>query len=139
MSIGEKLELREVTALEVVDLRGIHPNNVSQYMRAARDRPGVRVVGEHAERVLNLYLELPPGHGSRCHTPPYGLRMFREDRMVCEVSICWECDNIFGVANGQSVFIEFDSASSTAQKLLAELRRAVEERQSGRVSDKNPT
>jgi len=125
MSKDERPEVGEVTAIDVVDLSGLYANRVDQYMIAARDRPGVRLAREEAERVLSLYQALPPGDGARCHTPPYGLRMFREQRTVCEVSICWQCNNMFGEANGQPFCIRFDSSSSPAQKLLSELLRAV--------------
>jgi hypothetical protein len=114
-----------VTAVEVVDVRGIEPNRVSQFMAYARDRPGVRLNKERAERVVGLYRQLPRGEQARCHKPSYGLRMFREDRIVYQASICWECNNIFGEANGRSFSIEFDCSSSVAQELLLEMQNAI--------------
>jgi len=46
---------------------------------------------------------------------------------VCQASICWECNNIFGDEEGKHVHYEFDAEHANAQALLRELNRAMGE------------
>lgn len=113
-----------VTAVDVVDLNGLSPNHVSQFMECATDAPAVTLLGGDAERIARLWRELPPGMQSRCHSPPYGFRFYSDGREVCRASVCWDCDNIFGDADGQPFHYEFDSRSQAAVSLRNEALRA---------------
>jgi len=30
-----------------------------------------------------------------CHTPPYGVRFYRDNKMLFETTVCWECHNFY--------------------------------------------
>lgn len=115
--------LPPITSVEIVALDEIDANRVDQYMRNAGDAPSITVDGPDAQRIADLWRSLPPGDQARCHIPPYGLRFRVNERVVCEASICWECDNIFGEANGRQFSYEFDAGHATSMMLLVELRR----------------
>ena len=34
-------------------------------------------------------------NGALCHTPPYGVRFYRENKLLFETTICWECHNFY--------------------------------------------
>jgi hypothetical protein len=51
---------------------------------------------EQAEEIMTLWRQLPPGQQARCHIPPFGLRFFAKDYLICQASLCWECNNIIG-------------------------------------------
>jgi len=63
----------------------------------------------------------------RCHVPPFGLRFFSGDRLLCEASICWRCNNIFGQAGGAEVFFKFDGSLAVSRELLKACESAVGE------------
>lgn len=117
--------LPPVTSVVVVDLRRIDANRVSQHMQNAAAAPSITLNGDHAQRIAELWRALPPGIQSRCHTPPFGLRFRSGERVVCEASLCWECDNIFGQSEGRDIHYEFDAGQPISQALLAELRRSI--------------
>lgn len=116
-----------ISAVEVVLLRGIDANRVSEYMREAVAVPSVLLDGEAAQRVAALWRHLPPGEPYRCHNPPFGLRFLAGEAVVCRASLCWECNNIFGDADGQELAHNFDAKASVSRALLSECRRAVGE------------
>ena len=115
--------LPPITSVEIVALKSIIAIRVSQYMQSACNAPSVSIGGDDAQRIADLWRSLPPGEQARCHIPPYGLRFRDKERVVCEASICWECDNIYGEANGRQFSYEFDASHATSTMLLAELRR----------------
>lgn len=114
--------LPAITSVEVVHLRGIWPERGGvTYMQAAAaaGAPMVVVQGDEAQRIAELWRSLPPGNQARCHIPPYALRFHSGDVVVCEASICWECNNIHGAAEGSDLFYEFDAKAPASQALLA--------------------
>ena len=119
--------LPSVTSVVVVDLRCIDANRVSQHMQNAAGAPSITLNGDYAQRIAELWRALPPGSQSRCHTPPFGLRFRSGERVVCEASLCWECDNIFGQSEKRDIHNEVDSSQPTSRALLAELRRVIGE------------
>ena len=73
-----------------------------------------------------------PGSGagfrraSRCAaTPPFGLRFYSRGRLICEASVCWECNNIFGNARGEHLWYGFDASHEHSRELLAACKRAI--------------
>lgn len=119
--------LPPITTVEVVDLSGIDADRVDQYMQNAVSAPSVTLQGDAAQRVASLWRALPPGEQSRCHSPPYGFRFRSGERLVCEASVCWKCDNIFGTSEGRPIHFEFDATQPVSQDLLTEARRAIDE------------
>jgi hypothetical protein len=114
-----------VDGLEIVVLTGVAPNNVESYMDAAAHAPMFLVAGPEAESIAALVRALTPGEEGRCHSPPYGLR-FRAGRWtVCEISICWACNNIFGRLRGRPFHMAFDASHESAQALLTRLQEMI--------------
>src|SRR5688500_3947979 len=117
--------LPPVDAVEVVDLRGIDADRVDRYMEAAASAPMVRVVGIEAERIATLWRALPAGEQSRCHIPPFGLRLYANGALLAQASICWQCNNIFGNAGTEELFFAFDALQPKSRELLAECERII--------------
>lgn len=90
-----------------------------------RSVPSVRLLGHDAERVAALWRALPPGSQSRCHVPPFAIRLFAKDELLCEASICWKCDNIHGRAGNTEFGLEFDGSHPTSRELLRECEAAT--------------
>ena len=116
--------LPQITDVDIVDLKEVRPSQVSQYIECATNAPLVKIRGIQAERIADLWRELPTGMQSRCHTPPFGFRFYRDGQEVCRGSICWDCDNIFGDAAGKAFHYEFDSRSPAGISLLNEALQA---------------
>lgn len=116
--------LPDISAVKVVDLRGINPPRVSLYMSAV-EAPSVLVEGEAAQRIADLWRRLPASEVARCHTPPFGLRFLVGNEVICQASICWRCDNIYGDVGGKTMSCAFDGEAEVSRSLLAELRRVI--------------
>jgi hypothetical protein len=119
--------LPNVDAVEVVSLRGLNANRVNEYMLAAKNARRMRLTGPEAERIAEIWRALPEGEQMRCHCPPFGLRFFSADRLICEASICWKCNNIFGHAGADDVFFAFDGLLSSSRELLKACENALGE------------
>jgi hypothetical protein len=100
---------------------------VRDYLKAAdtAGAPRTRLVGRDAEEIARLWNELPPGEQARCHVPPFGLRLFSRGVLLLEASLCWDCNNIFGVAGESAFGFEFDASAPSSTALLARLREAL--------------
>lgn len=116
--------LPPVEAVEVVDLRGIGALAVREYMTTA-GVVGVTVRGAAAARIADLWRRLPPGMPARCHVPPFGLRFVAGGAVVCQGSVCWKCNNVYGDAGGDPIRYSFDAEAEVSRTLLAELRQAT--------------
>ena len=103
--------LPDISSVEVVSLEGVEADRADQYMDNAAAAPSVRLDGDAAQRIAALWRRLPPGEQARCHTPPFGLRFRTGERVVCQASLCWECNNSSGNGEGRR-FI----TSSTVRK-----------------------
>lgn len=105
------------------------------YIIAAADAPCVRVTGAPAQRIAALWRRLRPDEQARCHIPPFGLRFHAGDVLVLQVSVCWECNNVFGYLGPQGsreIHLSFDAASSNARELLSLLQQLTREAPAGR-------
>jgi hypothetical protein len=96
-------------------------------MAAAKEARRVRLVGAEAEQIAEMWRALPEAEQMRCHVPPFGLRFFSRDELVCEASICWRCNNIFGQAGADEVFFEFDGSVASSRALLKACESALGE------------
>ena len=123
--------LPTITSVEVVVLRGIEPKRVDEFMVAAMNAPYVTVDGALANRIADLWRQLPPGDQARCQVPPYGLRFRKARKVICQASLCWECNNVYGEMGGVAGHYEFDAAHSASQELLAELQRVSKTAEGG--------
>ncbi|QDV41254.1 hypothetical protein Enr13x_10920 [Stieleria neptunia] len=74
-------------------------------------------------------LEFQP-NGAFCHVPTYGIRFYRGDDLIFNVSVCWKCHNFYLPAidpdSGQpsAKLYGFDD-NAPAKRLLNDLRRLV--------------
>jgi len=117
--------LPEIDAVEVVDLEEVEPFSGDEYMSAATSAPSVRVSGNAAQTIAELWRRLPAGFQARCHDPPFGLRFFLGQELVAEASLCWECNNVLGGTWEGSFWFAFDGAAPLSRELLATLRAAL--------------
>jgi hypothetical protein len=117
--------LPPIDAVDVVDLAGVRAKGVDGYMAAAAGARSVRLSGAGAERIAALWRGLPPGKHARCHIPPFGLRFYRGGQLICQASICWQCNNLVGDAGGEASFYEFDASHPTSRELLHACERAA--------------
>ncbi len=117
--------LPHVDAIEIVDIRRVDADRVSQYMQIAGDAPSVRVDGESARPIADAWRALMPGESARCHVPPIGLRFIVDGTVYLEASVCWRCNNLFGLCGGTEISYAFDSDSESAMRLLALAQEAI--------------
>lgn len=110
------ISIVEVLVLKNVDIADI---------REAVAVPSVSLQGEDAQRVAALWRLLPTGKRYRCHIPPFGLRFLDGGVVICQASLCWDCNNIFGNANGNAFAYNFDAMAPVSRGLLNECRLAV--------------
>jgi hypothetical protein len=120
-------QLPAIDIVEIVDLKGLRPNRVSQYMQIAQDVLQVRVEGETAQRLAQLWRQLPPDEPMRCHTPPFGLRFYAGNQLLVQGSVCWRCNNIFIEENGEGSGYSFNGQHEDSQKLYALLRQIIDQ------------
>jgi len=121
----EPTSLPKIDAVEIVDIRGLDANRVSQYMLIAGNAPYVRREGESAQPFADAWRNLLAGESVRCHVPPIGLRFFVDGTIHTEASVCWRCNNLFGMQNGIEISYAFDAESAPAQKLLSLSQEAI--------------
>lgn len=121
----ELSSLPAVDAVEVVNLRGLNPKRVSEYMAEAKHSRCVRLVGNEAQQIAAAWRSLPEGEQARCHIPTFGLRFYAGGELILEASICWQCNNIAGKAGAESVFFVFDGEHAQSRELLAMLEQVM--------------
>jgi hypothetical protein len=115
--------LPEIDVVEIVDLKGLQPDRVNEYMRMAKNAPFTLIEGENAQKIACLWRHLPHDEQMRCHMPPFGLRFYLGKQLLIEGSVCWECNNIFVVENDEDVAYTFDAQHPYSQELLSLLRQ----------------
>jgi hypothetical protein len=118
--------LPEIDAVEIVDLKGLQPDQVNEYMRMAKNAPCIRVEGENAQEIASLWRQLLHDEQMRCHIPPFGLRFYIGKKLLIEGSICWECNNIFVEENGEDLAYTFDAQHPYSQELLSLLQQRAD-------------
>jgi hypothetical protein len=116
-------QLPPIDAVELVDLKGLRPCQVSEYMKIAQTAPQVRIEGELAQQIAQLWRQLPAGEQMRCHNPPFGLRFYRKNNLLSQGSVCWQCNNIFLEMNGEALTYQFDGSHHDSQQLLGLLQQ----------------
>jgi hypothetical protein len=79
----------------------------------------VRAGTSAIQQIISLWQALPPGESARCHVPPFGVRFFSGETVMCQASICWRCNNIYGEAGGQQFYYFFDAKAPSSRSLLS--------------------
>jgi hypothetical protein len=110
--------LQEIDYVEVVKLGYVKVNTVSEYMLKAKFADFVRINNETSQQITRLWRNLPASEQMRCHNPPFGLRFYKNEILILQASICWECNNIFGDEIGQSLHYKFDGEHKISKQLL---------------------
>jgi hypothetical protein len=127
MQIEVPASLPIVDTVDIVVLRGIKGHRVDEFMLHAASAPFVTVHESGAQVIASLWRKLPPGKQMRCHIPPFGFRFLANGQLVCQASVCWQCNNIHGKLGDHKLFYEFNASHPTSEQLLAEARRSVDE------------
>ena len=118
-------DLPSSTDIDVVILSGSTAKRVSQEMNDWLSKRSIRISGPDVADVESLCRRLPNAESMRCHTPPLGLRFYRDDELICAFSICWACNNAFGEIDGHPIKITFDGKSPEAIALFSRLQDIV--------------
>jgi hypothetical protein len=63
-------------------------------------------------------LKYDPSFSKRCHGPVFGVRFYRQGKMLAYASICWKCNNIRITGPGVKLSQGFDTKDPEAEKLL---------------------
>lgn len=114
--------LPEVDEVEIVPLAGRAPPQISRPHRKRVRPSSISVTGAPAEEIAELWRALPlPAAVAACHDPPFALRFFRGDTFILEASLCWKCNNVYGITADESFCFLFDGAAPVARRLLATL------------------
>ena len=125
MNSYDPKSLPQIDAVEIVDIRRLEPNMVSQYMDNAGSCPRVRREGDAAQPLADAWRALTPDMSARCHIPPIGFRFFCAGAVILEASVCWRCNNLFGLSEGTEISYAFDSDSEAAQALFTLAEEAM--------------
>lgn len=94
--------------------------------------------GASAEKIVKAWrsMAFDKFAGAFCHEPAYGLRFYREDKLLFETSVCWKCQNFYipevtsknsgeGNSKGtQHQWYGFEK-NSASEELLALLRKEL--------------
>lgn len=129
-------QLPEVDKVDVILLGGVQESKLQSGFYETRIEDynilGQKTTeGKEAEEIARIWRYLPqnPRYQALCHSPLYALRFWKNNKEICNVTICWHCSN-FGlnvpgdwIPNGQEY--GFDSSSRAAQALLAKLKQIV--------------
>lgn len=137
----EPTQLPDVDTVEVLILAGSTDRSLAQFLPftqvfAVRDWErfrvsySIKVSGDVAHEIAELWRHLPPAGQFKCHFPPLGLRFYAEGLLLLEASICWQCNNILLKTNGNNTVYEFNGRHEVSQKLLAKLTE-ITKRKSG--------
>jgi hypothetical protein len=117
--------LPAVDVIEIVDLRGVDPNRISEFMKSADSAPRVRCDASTAATIADAWRSLPAGDSARCHTPPIGLRFFCNSRLCLEASVCWQCHNFYATIGEKQTLVGFERDSEGANRLLKLVQQAI--------------
>ena len=118
-------DLPSSTAIDIVLLSSSTAKRVTQEMDDWLSKRCVRLDGDQVAIVEELCRRLPLAESMRCHTPPVGLRFYKDTQLLCAFSICWACNNAFGEFDGKPFVIRFDGKSPEAIALFLHLQRIV--------------
>lgn len=87
----------------------------------------VQLTDEDTQKAAHLWRQLPGGLQARCHTPPFGLRFYQENRLLLECSICWKCNNIYIREElAKQTYYHFAGKSDIAKKLYEIMKTATQ-------------
>jgi len=85
----------------------------------------VEVSGKQADAICKLWRTLnDEPNQAMCHSPPYGFRFYRGEKMEYETSMCWKCNNYYGPNDaGKQIWygLKKDKQSATLLKLCKKL------------------
>ena len=112
-------------SIDIVRICSSTANRVCQEMDDWLSLRCVRVDTPTRDRILELCRSLPPANSMRCHTPPVGLRFYKDQNLRLAFSICWACNNAFGERNGKPIVVRFDGKSTIAIELFSIVQGVV--------------
>lgn len=69
-------------------------------------------------KIIAALNNLPFAGPMRCHIPAFGLELLLNETQVFACSICWQCNNVFILNQGERGGITFDGQSPEGQALL---------------------
>jgi len=51
--------------------------------------------GPEAQHVIELFQGLELGQSARCHIPPWGLALYKQEVLLFTVTLCYRCSNAY--------------------------------------------
>ena len=117
--IDNPAKLPEIDVVEVVNLCRVDVYDVSNYMQNVGNSEFIRLSGNSAQKIAELWRKLPEGMSARCHFPPYGFRFYKDEKLILQGSVCWQCNNIYGDVNGDEFAYRFNGEDQISQELLS--------------------
>lgn len=117
--IDSPSKLPEIDVVEVVNLSRIDVDDVSAYMQNIGNSEIIRLSGNSAQKIAELWRKLPEDMSARCHFPPYGFRFYKEEIIILQGSVCWQCNNIYGDVDGEYFGYGFNGEDQNSQELLS--------------------
>ncbi|XZE44401.1 hypothetical protein SH467x_004008 [Pirellulaceae bacterium SH467] len=122
-----ELEVERLPERFLLAIGGYGAKEKSRFYVGVDSRVTIR--GTDCKNIVQAWreLEFQPNR-TLCHTPPYGIRFYRDDKLIFETTVCWECHNFHmprvdaktGTAEMQLYGFKNDGK---AKKLLATLQK----------------
>lgn len=82
-----------------------------------------RLSGPEVAQTIRLFCALEPGDPARCHTPPWGLALYRGDQLFLTATLCYRCSNAYVFTAEGTDLRAFDAKGAPANELRALLER----------------
>ena len=115
-------EISSIDVVEVLDLGGEFPSISAGLINSNRN---TKIEGELAQRIANLFRQLTPGESARCHIPAFGLRYYYKNQLVLQVSMCWECNNMYVWKNDDTLLYGLNLQQPSSKHLLTLLEESL--------------
>ena len=91
----------------------------------------VTIAGKKCKEITDAWRSLTfQPNGALCHVPPYGVRFYRNDKLLFETTVCWKCHNFYmpeiDAQSGEMKLLLYGFKNdSSAKKLLHVLQKQL--------------
>lgn len=91
----------------------------------------ITIYGKKCAEITDTWRSLTfQPNGALCHAPPYGLRFYRNDKLLFETTVCWKCHNFYmpemDPRTGEAKLLLYGfKEDSASRKLLRTLQKLL--------------
>ena len=78
-----------------------------------------------AQQVINLFSNLEAGRSARCHETPWGIAFAKDHKLICTVTLCFECSNAYVYTEEKRKLRAFNTSHTNSKLLLALLEEQL--------------